>query len=151
FNYGNLGLLQLRKGDRSAAEQAFRRAVDVDPKSIPARLSLGNFYWAAGDRAGAEREMKAALALDPKSPDANRTLAAFYSISGPAADAEPYLKTFAAVSTNVDPKLALADFYLSAGRAKEAVAVLEPLSNDPAAFGAAKLRLASVAFHDGRR
>src|SRR4030095_973009 len=28
FSYGNLGMLLLRKGDRAAAEQAFRRAVE---------------------------------------------------------------------------------------------------------------------------
>src|SRR5262245_51226639 len=66
MTYANLGMLQLAKGQRPAAETAFKRAVEVDSKSIGARLNLGGFYWAGNQLADAEREFKGAVAVDPK-------------------------------------------------------------------------------------
>lgn len=151
FSYANLGLLQLSKGDRDAAEATFRRATEVAPSSLSARLNLANFYLRSGQRADAERELKAAFAIDPKSVDVNLTLAALYSIAGQFTEAEPYFRTFAAAGTGTRPKLALADFYLSNRKTKEAVAVLETLTKDPESFGPAKLRLANIEFQAGRR
>jgi tetratricopeptide (TPR) repeat protein len=151
FSYTNLGLLQMKKGNASAAEGAFKRAVDVDPKSPTALLNLGSYYWASGDLPAAERELKAALRVDSKSADANRILAVFYETNGRRAEAEPYLKAYAAVTSAVAPKLALADFYLADEKIKEASEVLGPLSNNKEGFAPAKLRLAAIDFRAGHR
>src|SRR5439155_18747321 len=64
FSYANLGLLQMRRGDAAAAEAAFKRAVNLAPRSKEAHLNLGNYYWAASEVNEAEKEFKAALDLD---------------------------------------------------------------------------------------
>ena len=48
--YGNLALLQLVRGKREEAEATFKKAVEVAPTSVPARLALANFYWSVGRR-----------------------------------------------------------------------------------------------------
>jgi tetratricopeptide (TPR) repeat protein len=150
LTYANLGLFELRKGDRRAAEQAFKRAVEVDSKSVSARLNLANFYWAAGQRPDAERELKNALAIDSKSADVNRMLAVFCIYDGRRPEAEPYLRAFAEASENTQPKIALADFYLADGKTGPALQVLEALSKDKEGFGPAKLRMAAIAFQGGQ-
>jgi tetratricopeptide (TPR) repeat protein len=152
FSYANLGLLQIKKGDRSAAEDAFKRATDVAPQSISARLNLANFYWAGGRRDDAERELKTALAIDAKSADVHKVLAALYLELGRRAEAEPHLKAFAEAATVVTAKIGLADYYLGERRIKEALSVLEPLSKDKngAGYIPASLRLATLDFAAGR-
>src|ERR1044071_1712841 len=49
--YTNLALLKMAQGQRDAAEAAFRKAVELDPKSIKARLALTYFQMAAGTMA----------------------------------------------------------------------------------------------------
>ncbi len=78
----NLGLLQLAKGDSAAAEFAFKKAVESDPKSVNARLALANYYWSTNRRDTAEATLKRATALDPKNELANRALALFYLGAG---------------------------------------------------------------------
>src|SRR5690349_8716811 len=46
----NLGTVQRAKGNLAEAERAFKNAVAVEPKSLPARMALANFYWSS-DRA----------------------------------------------------------------------------------------------------
>ena len=60
--------LQMVRGRLPEAEAAFRKAVEVAPKSVPVRLALANFFWAAGRRADAEQSLKETLALDPNEP-----------------------------------------------------------------------------------
>jgi tetratricopeptide (TPR) repeat protein len=147
--YANLGMFQLAKGQRTAAEAAFKRATNVDPKSVVAHLNLGSFYWSAGQLDEAEREFKTAFNLDAKAAATSRALATFYTSNGRRAEAEPFLKIFSA--TDESAGLVLADYYLGDGRFKEAVAVLEPLSNQKNSFVPAKLRLAALDFGQNRR
>ena len=151
FSYANLGWLESKKGNATAAEGAFKRAIEIAPKSVAARLNLANFYWASRRRDEAEREMKAALEIDQKSTDANRLLAAFYVTNNQAAEAGPYIKAFAENSSDVEPKVALADYYLARGNTTEATAVLQELAKNSEGFVAATLRLAAIDFDAGRR
>jgi tetratricopeptide (TPR) repeat protein len=150
LTYANLGLLQLFKGNKSAAEAAFVRAVEINPKSVAAHMSLANYYWASGDGTQAEREMKSAFALDPKSPSVNQALATLYLTKARAPEAEIYLKTYAEVTGQVGPKLVLADYYLAMKKVKEATGILEPLKKDPDGFVPAELRLASLDAQAGK-
>src|SRR5262245_49630256 len=43
--YANLGQLELGRGNRDSAEQAFKRAVELAPKAAPSHLALASFYW----------------------------------------------------------------------------------------------------------
>lgn len=148
--YANVGVLQLAKGDTKAAEGAFKRAVEVNAKSISAHLSLANFYWSANRLDEAEAEFKAAQALDPKSPVVLRGISAFYVITRRNLEAESTLKAYAAATKAVEPRLMLADFYLNSGRTADATAILEPLAKDTNGFGAATTRLAALAYAANR-
>jgi Tfp pilus assembly protein PilF len=55
--YTNLALLKLAQGQRQAAQEAFKKAVDLDPKSIRARLALANFDLATGNLLLAEESL----------------------------------------------------------------------------------------------
>ena len=88
-SYATLGAVQLVRGERTAAEVAFKRAVEVDATSVQARLALANFYLATQQPALTEATLKEALALDPAHAFANRALAYFYIGAGRVADAEP--------------------------------------------------------------
>lgn len=76
--YLALGALYLRKKELGKAEDAFKRAVTVDAKSIEARTLLANFYLAKRDTASAEQEFKAAAAIAPAGSPSRVTLADFY-------------------------------------------------------------------------
>jgi len=73
-----LGALYLRKQDVAKAEQAFKRAISVEPKSIEAHTLLGNFYLAKQESENAEQEFKAAAAIAPAGSPARVALADFY-------------------------------------------------------------------------
>jgi tetratricopeptide (TPR) repeat protein len=150
LSYTNLGILQAAQGSREAAESTLKRAIEIEPNSPYAHLSLGNFYWALGRMDEAENELKTAVSLDPKSPEANRGLATLYASTGHPKEAEPFLKVYADSSTDVGPKLVLADYYLSAGRTAESTDLLNLIANDEKGFAPAKLRLATIDFQAGR-
>jgi tetratricopeptide (TPR) repeat protein len=149
--YSNLGALQLAKGNREEAEAAYQKAVDTDPKSLTARLALANFYWATARREEAEKELRAALELDPKNDLANRAMATFYIGSGRASEAEPFLRTLAAEAKEVAPRLALADYYIVLGRDKDAEQVLVDAAKQPAAWAAARARMAAIHYARGQQ
>jgi tetratricopeptide (TPR) repeat protein len=151
LSYANLGVVEFKKGDPAAAEGAFKRAVEIDPSSEAAHLNLANYYWSGNQLPQAERELKLALGVAPKSLDTNRALASFYVTSNRPKEAEQYLKTYADLTSDVGPKLVLADFYLSHGKTEEGIAVLRALVDVKEGFAPAKLRLAAIDFAKDRR
>ena len=48
-----LGAVELARGRRNEAEQAFKTAITLDPKQVVGHLALANRYWAAGRMAEA--------------------------------------------------------------------------------------------------
>ncbi|MGH9410575.1 MAG: tetratricopeptide repeat protein, partial [Vicinamibacterales bacterium] len=148
--YRNLGVLELAKGNNALAEDAFKKAVNLDPKSVPACLALAQFYRATSRPADAEPLLMQAVQNGPRDLRANQQLASFYMETSRAALAEPYLKTIAEESKDVDSELALADFYLAAGRVPEAKRNLQALAADPANWAVATVRLAIIDSMTGR-
>ena len=142
--YTSLGTLQLLQGERAEAEEAFKKAVEVSPQSIYARLGLANFYLAAGRAPEAERTLKESLAIDPDHVEANRLLAASYIATRRFREAEQPLVTAAKSSPGAIPKLTLADYYVQMERPAEAVPLLEQLASAPATYAAATMRLARI-------
>jgi tetratricopeptide (TPR) repeat protein len=67
-----------------------------------------------------------------------------------AVEAEPYL-TAAARSNDVDPALALADYYLALGRADKARETLEKVIKTKAGFAPASIRLAVIEYVAGNK
>lgn len=144
LTYTNLGGLHLAKGNPEEAERAFRRAVEVAPASLDARLALANFYWSTARRAEAETELARVIELDAKNEPARRALAALYLSGGRTADAEKPLKELSEISQSPAARLALADYYLGTSRIADAEKILTPLAADKAAVDA-RVGLALVA------
>jgi Tfp pilus assembly protein PilF len=148
--YSTLGTLHLTEGNQYRAETAYRRAVELDPASVTARLALANFYWVSGRLDEAEVHLKAAV--DTKRHDAltNRVTGWFYVTTGRAAEAEPHFKVLAEVLPDGTGTVMLAAYYLAVRRIGEAKAVLEPLAEPGAdTFVMATLALARIAAASG--
>ncbi len=116
--YANLGFLEMERGRADAAERAFKRTVELEPKWVPGHLALANHYWAAGKTADAEQALRTALALEPTNPVTNRAMAVFYVATNKPDLAEPYVKALAASGA---APFALADFYLLRNRPANAI------------------------------
>jgi len=93
--YNNLGVVQARRGKKTALEY-FQRVADADPTDPDYRFNLGVALSRAGDNAGATRELKEVLRLRPSDAEARALLAA---VAGPpltppraAADSRPPLE-----------------------------------------------------------
>ncbi len=70
-----------RQGD---AENAYRKAVEADPRSYDARISLAEFYMAPASKklAQAEEQLRAAVKIAPGRIDAYNDLADIYAQTG---------------------------------------------------------------------
>jgi tetratricopeptide (TPR) repeat protein len=137
-SYTTLGAVEVARGRRDEAEKAFKTAVSLDPKRVIGHLALANHYWAAERLSEAEQSILAALRLEPTNALANRAMALFCLASGRVADAEKYVKVMAQTAT---APLALADYYLAAGRPEDAVRELEFLRKNRLFSAAAERRL----------
>jgi putative PEP-CTERM system TPR-repeat lipoprotein len=149
-SYMNLGMVHQTQGATDEARAAFLRAVELEPRSLPARRALANFYWSVGDVAAAERVLTETLAIDPADLVTNQALATFYMAAERAAEAEPYVRSVADTTRTPEARLQLADYYLAYGRPDQARQVLEPLSLETATRDAAETRLASVLYSEDR-
>jgi tetratricopeptide (TPR) repeat protein len=151
LGYTNLGTLEAAKGNRAEAEAAFKRAVAANPNSDEPHLALANLYWAAREYEKTESELLAAVKAVPASPLANLSLATFYVMRQQPERAIEFLKTYAAGTQELTPKLTLADFYVSLNRVPDATALLEELAKRQDGFALATIRLASLDYNAGRR
>jgi cellulose synthase operon protein C len=149
--YSSLGLLELSRGKRAAAEQAFVKAVEHAPESPAAHLALGNFRWLTGDTAEAEQCFKRALAIDPRSALTNRILGNFYLVTNRSAAAQPFLQAVYDVTKTPQSAFALADYLISMGNASSARDVLQPLVSYPGSSVPASVRLAELDYKRGDR
>ena len=70
---------------------------------------------------------------------------------GSQQNAEPYLAKLAEDTRNTNAQIALADYYITSGRSKDAVPVLERMLSVKETRGAANLRLARLDFREDRR
>ena len=150
-SHANLGAVQMVKGNADAARAAFEKAVELDPRSSSAHLALAGFYWSVRDVAAAERHMKTVLELEPGHPVASRSLAALYIGTDRVAAAEPYLKQIAQQPGNVAGQMALADYYIMMRRHQDATAVLTGIEGGAGVKNIAEVKLALIAYADGRR
>jgi len=68
FMLNNIGVIQLRKGNRSEAESNFREATRLQPGLLVARLNLIRVLLASHDLDSAQTQIAATLALTPDNP-----------------------------------------------------------------------------------
>jgi putative PEP-CTERM system TPR-repeat lipoprotein len=120
--------IELASGRREEAERTFKRAVEIAPKAVEGYLALGNYYWALGRLPETEQTFRSALKIKPDDPSANRAMAALAITTGRTAEAEQYLRTVADTFGDAASVVALANYYLLAGRSKDAIDKLTPLA-----------------------
>jgi len=145
------GIIQLASGRRAEAEAAFTRAVSLDPRGIDGYLALGNYYWAVGRAPETERAFVSALKIQPDDAGANRAMAAFLLASGKTGDAEQYLRKVAEKSGDLGSIFALTDYYVLAGRSKDAINRLTPLATSETPVPGSRERLAKAYGASGDR
>jgi tetratricopeptide (TPR) repeat protein len=118
-------------GDRKSAEREIEKALEFDPKFVPALLVKASFAGAAGgDNKQARKLVEQALALDPKSSDALNAMAL---LEGDAKKAVSLLKkAWELDSSNTAALLNVARVQMSMGEQEEALKSVElALKADP--------------------
>ncbi|MFO7900992.1 MAG: sulfatase-like hydrolase/transferase [Planctomycetota bacterium] len=126
--YHNIGLIHGRAGRHEKAIEAYRKALDVDPKAVYARNNLGLTLCAMKRCREAIRTWKAGLALTPEHPLLTYNLA-WWLATCPvgelrnADEAVRYAELTKAKTDGDDPRVldALAAAYAEAGRFEKAV------------------------------
>jgi tetratricopeptide (TPR) repeat protein len=146
--YQALGLVQQQRGNIKAAEVWLRKAVNMNPESAGARLDLARLYLDAGRSADGENELRAAVTAKPDDVDANEMLASYLVSTDRCDAAEPYWKEAAAQSADGMGAIALADYYVSAGRTDAALKVLNDLKA-PGQESAVSTRIAAILYDRG--
>jgi tetratricopeptide (TPR) repeat protein len=85
------GQLDLRQNDQAGAENEFKTALALDPKSVIALTALANFYWGRNDLKSADQFFKSATELSPPRSLAWLRYADFKLRIGAVTDAEKIL------------------------------------------------------------
>ena len=147
----DLGMLETIRGNKAAAEQAFKRALEANPNSIPAKLALANFHWMEGRNKESEALLKELDAAHPKELQVNRAMAAFYLSTRQPALAEQPLKTIVEVTKDDASRMRLAEYYMAMGKREEGRSLMESVAKgDGELPSMATVRLAAVAVLEKR-
>jgi tetratricopeptide (TPR) repeat protein len=133
----------------AAAEAAFARALQLDPKSIEASMALANLAWAKGRLDEGANRLKELADLHPDDILANRAMGSYFMSIGKNAEAEKYFRV-AAASGNRESLFALATYHARVGRFTEALGILEPLAASASPDNGAQVAAADVELHMGR-
>jgi tetratricopeptide (TPR) repeat protein len=150
--YAAMGLLKTYKNDPAGAEQAYKRAIELNPNSAMSRYRHAFSLLSRLQIEGAIREMRRAQELDPISLPINTTLASCYLYAGQYDEAIKYSK----LALEVDPQFGLARFNLGKayewkGLHDEATAEYMKLSEQRSFRLYGKLGLAFVYARSGRQ
>jgi superkiller protein 3 len=73
--YNDLGVVLEREGLPDEAAKAYRKAIQLDPKSASAQYNLGSSLARSGKFAEAENHLRSAIKADPKNAAAHLKLA----------------------------------------------------------------------------
>ena len=117
------GLAALKTKDLTAAERAFRDALQLDPKTVGAALGLAQVALLRGDQAGAKRFVQEALTIAPESFEAqlNWGRMLYADRNFPAAEAA-FKKAASIDASSFHAAMDLGDLYVSGfGKPAEAV------------------------------
>lgn len=102
-----LGQGYMQSGDLKGAKEKLDKALQFDPKYVPAHTVLAVLYEKINDPVNAELHYRKAVEFDPKSGSVNNNLAAFLCKQGRAADARPYFDRALADPFYETPDLAM--------------------------------------------
>ena len=92
----------MSKKDFRAAESAFRKALEIDPKFHRARVALAQLYAATGKQDQAEQELLLATKADPENEELLHVLGSFYTSTRRFDDLEKLYLGFAKEEAGFD-------------------------------------------------
>jgi Flp pilus assembly protein TadD len=70
----NLGMLEMRLGNRQAAQQAYEKAIELQPSFVPSYINLADLYRSQGDEAKAEQTLRTGLQVDAHAAELHEAL-----------------------------------------------------------------------------
>jgi protein O-GlcNAc transferase len=112
-----LGLASLNLGQQREAEQAFRQALLLEPRSAQAHYNLGLIYSTQNRHSEAVQELKQAVALVPRHPDGLYNLGVLLLEGNNALEAAQYLERAAQLGpASAELSANLIRAYLGAGK-----------------------------------
>ncbi len=96
----NLGVLETDLGRMDLAEQAYRKALSMDPYFIPARQNLATIYNRMGRNADAERELREGIRQAPENGELHYSLGLLLAEGGRYEEAARSLREAAKLLPN---------------------------------------------------
>jgi tetratricopeptide (TPR) repeat protein len=88
-----IGNLELRLGYSILAEQAYQKALDIEPQFVPALINLADLYRAIGSDGEASALLQRAVEIAPDSANSNHAYGLYLVRSGKQDEALKYLET----------------------------------------------------------
>ena len=129
-----LGEVYQEKNNTREAEAAYKKAIELDPQSVPGRLGLGMVYWNSGQSDKAVPELEKVLAARPGDAQASYAMGAILVEQEKYEEAMPYLAAALGGTISILPHVhALRGRVLTErGQLAEAVAEMkQALDRDP--------------------
>lgn len=121
--YMDLAMMENAGQDSASAERDYKKAVDLDPKSLAPRLQLAAFYARQRQFDEAKQQANQAIQMDPKSPQAREALIRIELAAGQPAEAEKTAQEAQqALKDNPRGYAILAAYYLQTGQGEKALA-----------------------------
>jgi Flp pilus assembly protein TadD len=125
----DLGAFHQQRGDAAAAESAYRQALRLDPRFVPAMVNLADLYRATGRDAEGEDLLRQAVAIDPSDAAAEHAFGLLKARQNKLEDAVSLLRNAASLAPdNARYAYVYAVALNSAGRSAEALSVLRSAS-----------------------
>lgn len=125
--YDLLGIAADGLGNSTKAEQAFREAIRLNSRFIPAHNDLARSLYRRGMVKEAIGEFQSTLRLDPRNLTANYNLGLIARDQKRYAEAARYLQAAREIRPDAPSLFALTGAYLGSGKKEEAVAVAKQL------------------------
>jgi tetratricopeptide (TPR) repeat protein len=114
--YNDYGVLLLARGNKSAATEMFRQALNHDDKNVEAWVNLGDSFNGMGYHAEAMSAYARANQLDPSRPAVKARISREYEAIGDTASARRYLEDAVKASPNDAPAHYALGAYLQRAR-----------------------------------
>lgn len=126
-----LGIANDLLGNTEQAQQAFRKAIDIEPSAARPRVNLAVSLFRLGKEEEGVGELRKAISLDPRNTLANANLGAYHARRGECDSAVAYFEAAggdASPAIRDDPqfRLAFIKCLLGTGPPQRAVALLPP-------------------------
>ena len=121
----SMAAVLIEQGQWDAAEQQYRKAIQLDPQYAPAANGLGACLLQAGNIDGAATQFRKAIELDPLMFKAHGNLGSAFLVQGKLAEAEEHFRQAAQIAPREGSFYrGLATLLVRQGKVKQAIAEL---------------------------